>query len=79
MKAVLNPGSGFGHEAGGVDAAVPQTSTIRKMSLEFLPVSSVEDNTCTLKESKKFQVCDWKEETKPKSVSAVCKQTSFLL
>lgn len=42
MKAVLNPGSGFGHEAGGVDAAVSQASTIRKMSLEFLSVSSVE-------------------------------------
>lgn len=41
LKAVLQPGTGFGHETRGADTAVPQAATIREMSLEFLPVSPV--------------------------------------
>lgn len=40
-KAVLEPGTGFGHEAGGVHTAVPQAAALGEMSLEFLPVSPV--------------------------------------
>lgn len=40
LEAVLEAGSRFGHEAGGVDAAVPQAAAVGEMSLEFFPVSS---------------------------------------
>ena len=40
LETVLEAGSRFGHEAGGVDAAVPQAAAVGEMSLEFFPVSS---------------------------------------
>ncbi len=46
LKAVLKPGSRFGHEARGVDTAVPQAAGIREMSLEFFPVSSAGESRC---------------------------------
>lgn len=51
MKAVLKPWGGFGHEAGGVDAAVSQTAAAGEMSLELFTVSPLEENIC--KERKK--------------------------
>lgn len=46
MKAVLKPRSGFGHEAGGVDAAVSQTAAAGEMSLKLFAVSPLEGNIC---------------------------------
>lgn len=40
MKVALKPG--FGHKTRGVDAAVPQATSVWEMSLKFLPVSPVE-------------------------------------
>ncbi len=52
LEAVLEPGSRFGHEAGGVDAAVPQAAAIGEMSLEFFPVSSEEESRCRHKDDR---------------------------
>lgn len=52
LKAVLKPGSRFGHKARGVDTAVPQAAAVREISLEFFPVSSVEESRCSEKERK---------------------------
>lgn len=50
LKAVLESGSRFGHEARGVDTAVPQGAAIGEVSLEFLPVSPGEESRCRQKE-----------------------------
>lgn len=42
MKVVLEPGSRFGHKTRCADTAVTQATSIREMSLEFLPLSPVE-------------------------------------
>lgn len=48
MKVVLIPGSGVGHEARAVDTAVSQAAALGEVSLEFFPVSSVEEGKTML-------------------------------
>lgn len=43
LKAVLKSGGRFGHEAGGIDGTVSEAAAVGEMSLEFLPVSPVEE------------------------------------
>lgn len=50
LKAVLEPGSRFGHEARRIHTAVPQAAALGEMSLEFFPVSSVQECRCEEKE-----------------------------
>lgn len=52
MKVVLKPGSRFGHKTRGADTAVTQATSIREMSLEFLPLSPVEV------QEKKWKTCN---------------------